>query len=794
MISAAPHNTPPYYNGLIGYFWQWAEEGSVLEWGDGRTICYSRDLMQVQEDLLEYGWPPLGSLLLLIGACGEHFEWERTTQLLQRTYESLPAVPGNKEAAILSTLTLLKNISRLPSDLRTGPARIHLIREVIDPRFLHTDSIETWLSLFRTGQVNYRLEDAPLPDLYRKQWDSDIEPLAVAGRKWEDGNALLRQLQTGLKQTPAAPEIDVPQISSDDLLTQMAKDRQLAGLAQLTRRLLAVIRVPMHTARQGALSYGGISDISNRGNYDRLLLSELAQDEELLTARLVNLEALFLQREEPPADPRKTRVLLVDCSVRMWGQPRVFAFAAALATAQQSATGIHTRCVLLGGEKYFEADLQTLEGVRQAFSWLEPGLHCGAALEKIFPEIDTIQNTDIFFFTGDTQLGQRGFLPFWSAWRREMDFLVLVNRNGHIEFMSGRDGAMKRIGEARLNLETLLKAPTTGAAVLNTEIAFYKKNFTPLLAPSKYETASEFLKLFTFSEQRWLGITNNRRVLTWLYAQKGCLELFAEIELGDYWLADNRYNTLYLLVVTHNKTNGTLYTINLAENRISKSGGLEHIFTGNDQYKVTFYFDLLEVRYDQTAKYYDLHSKNLDEKRHDAGDLSKEQIISCRIDKNLSERPFLSKNRKQLFYRISQVAFSTTGVLIVGKHQLVVRDPAQLKFVQISSDIQLVAISSRNESLKDMTGNKRLASFIMRWPDGSQAITDARGFLHLKSSNPAIPEITIALVLESTTACWASDGTGCGSTYFFRPDFENIIPVQDFYTKYIQAFFRQLIK
>ncbi|MBP7558438.1 MAG: hypothetical protein KA821_19335 [Chitinophagaceae bacterium] len=791
MTDNTPHISA-YYNSLSGYFWQWAEGGTVLEWGDGRTICYSRDLMQLQEDLLEYGWPPLGSLLLLLSACSDHFDAEATILHLRKTYKSYKYLQS-EENNLLAVSDLLKIISNLPVAFRTGPARIHLIREVINPAFLQTDSLHSLLAAFRTGQIDYWPVPAGNPLDLIKTWNTDIAPLVAANRKWKDREALLQQLQTGLEQTPAAPEIAVPHISSDDLLTQMAKDRQLAGLAQLTRRLLAVIRVPLHTARQGALSYGGISDISNRGNYDRLLLSELAQDEELLMARLVNQEALFLQREEPPADPRKTRILLVDCSIRMWGLPRVFAFAAALATALQSTAGIHTRCVLLGGEKYAEADLQTLQGIRQAFSWLEPGLHCGVALEKIFPEIHSTGHTDLFFFTGDTQTGQPDFLPFWSVYRREIDFLVLANRDGHIEFMSGKDGAMKRIGEARLELETLLSTPGTEVPHISTEIAFYKKQLPPLLHPVKNRDALQHLRIFQFSGKRWLAITKNRRVLVQQYPNKGCNELIAEIEQGDYQLADNGDGVLYLLVTNDYKKNSWLYTIYLNENRISKSSPLTHLYNSPWEYTANFYKDVLKISDNYSIRYFDLHTKDLLELADDMGSLANGQSTNCPPSTFREAGAFLGDPRLTIFYRVSEIAFTTIGQLVVGKHQLIMRNPPQLKFIPCT-DKRLVAVSGRPETIKRITGNSKIAALLMRWPDGSQAIADGRGFLHLRSSNPAIPEITIALILEATTACWASDGTGCGSTYFFRPDFENIIPVQDFYEKYIQAFFRQLMK
>ncbi len=51
------------------------------------------------------------------------------------------------------------------------------------------------------------------------------------------------------------------------------------------------------------------------------------------------------------------------------------------------------------------------------------------------------------------------------------------------------------------------------------------------------------------------------------------------------------------------------------------------------------------------------------------------------------------------------------------------------------------------------------------WSDGSRAWTDSRGLLHLKSSDPAIPELTFVLH-EADMAGWASDGRIWGDRYF----------------------------
>jgi hypothetical protein len=52
-----------------------------------------------------------------------------------------------------------------------------------------------------------------------------------------------------------------------------------------------------------------------------------------------------------------------------------------------------------------------------------------------------------------------------------------------------------------------------------------------------------------------------------------------------------------------------------------------------------------------------------------------------------------------------------------------------------------------------------------KWEDGSEAYLDSRGMLHLKSSDRAIPELTLVLA-DGEMAGWTSDGDRFGPTYF----------------------------
>jgi hypothetical protein len=101
-------------------------------------------------------------------------------------------------------------------------------------------------------------------------------------------------------------------------------DVELGGLARLALNLMAAVHLPRPVADREELPLGGVSDITNRGALDRLLVSELANDDLTLAVRIAVNEALYLRREMPPRNPPRQRFVLLDAGIRMWGVPRVF--------------------------------------------------------------------------------------------------------------------------------------------------------------------------------------------------------------------------------------------------------------------------------------------------------------------------------------------------------------------------------------------------------------------------------------------------------------------------------------
>jgi len=74
------------------------------------------------------------------------------------------------------------------------------------------------------------------------------------------------------------------------------------------------------------------------------------------------------------------------------------------------------------------------------------------------------------------------------------------------------------------------------------------------------------------------------------------------------------------------------------------------------------------------------------------------------------------------------------------------------------------------------------------WKDGSMALLDSRGLLHLKSADGNVPEISVLLVVDQATACWCADGVVSGPAYFTGKTNAAQIEPQAFYKNYIQRF------
>lgn len=800
MIDVVKHTTE-YFKPPKDYFWNWGDNGEVIEWKNGSTICYRDDLVFVLDKLTSQGFPPLGAILLVIASCNDNFSSSGGTGILTnltqvlKNYNDIAPDQEVLQYHLNGALKFMDVIAGLPKELRTGQQRIHLIREIFEPStFVISDTpLKNIVNELNSGSLDNLIFSASLFPVQADTFKTDLEYLSKAAQKYLSAESLAIRLRTGLDSIPvAAPAIIAPS-SPLDLFDELAQERKTAGLAKLAKRLIAALNIPLHSQGSGDQSYGGISDITNRGNYDKLLLSELAHDELLLMARLVNNEALYFRREEPPDNPKRQRTILLDTCIRMWGVPRIFALSAALACTQNTKHNELVEAYSLGGKQYLELDLSTKEGIIKALEVLDHSLHCGPSLHSIINGVQALDQNEYFFITGASQFESPDFQFFYSTIRESLHFIITVNRNGELKFYSCRNGVTKLLTKAKFDLEELLFTPVKNIEPdpYDYEIpAFINQPIAPLYFPAARLNTTDTEKTADLGNNGIITITETQRVLWWHQTDKGAREVLDYIEKGKYFFGANENGWLYIFVNNQQRNLQKLYKINLHENRTEILVDIQIPPASNVIFQKDFF--LVQTPINFSGHSYQTGEKTIScsfETFYGIDDKFKQNIKPPDIQK-------VSKyfyNNYSILFNVKTIQVSQRGELVLGKHHLRLHNNnTVLKFVDESDKITGQKNCNPIVDIKSMLHNKHIKFRKAAWENGSEAIIDSRGFIHLRNSNTAIPEITIALILGKATACWASDGTSCGTDYFTNKEITEIIPLVDFYKKHIQQFIDHL--
>ncbi|MDJ1479729.1 hypothetical protein QNI16_04475 [Cytophagaceae bacterium YF14B1] len=775
------------------YFWHWAENGQIMEWQNGTTICYREDLSTIMTDIQLLGLPPLGSILLVLAACQD--TWFASTANLEMLYAVKNALlekekhnPLLKDIDPLLTgvTNLLDRISELPKEFRSGTARTHLLQVIFETSQHKTtqQQAKSLISEWESGRLDGLILFQTTKSITCQHFIADLKNLYAVSKVYETTDQLRQKLRTGISTLPMPPDVLPPLEETRTLLEQLADDPETESISRLIKRLLAVLHIPMHSQDSSDQPVGGVADITNRGNFDRLLLSELANDDIVLMARLANNEALYLRREQPPTHQNPERIILLDTTLKLWGIPRIFAMSAALACVVNNKANATIEGFALKGKSSVPIDLTTKEGVTTALEHLDPSLHCGEALTSFLTTQTFAQETENFFITTEETLNDHTFIAHLATIRPLLNFLITVNRSGELQFFELIEGRMKLLSKAKLDLEEILfpsvKKTKPKSKHISSEFpAFLQEETAPLLYPSLKVRVSQS-HAFDVDPKGLLCVTTDQRLLYWSKEKTGAHELVEFIESGRYTFGQGDGN-VYIMV---DYSSGVqLYSIN--GNQVTRFD-FSHTIQKADE--VIFDSETLSnfyVTLDTSAFCINAFDGTIVYQKPMLDVIQKIKKL-----KSVAKEPYL-KNIHQsnqsgyhVLSRVQQVYISE-GSLCVGSHKLVRH--------QVHSTLKWIDFQGHNHIDKGIEikppkiSNPNLKFTRYTWPDGSSVVFDSRGLLHLQSSDRSIPNVTILLIINRPVACWSSDGQWCGNVEFL-PDSTKAINSNEFYIKYIQTF------
>jgi hypothetical protein len=380
----------------------------------------------------------------------------------------------------------------------------------------------------------------------------------------------------------------------------------------------------------------------------------------------------------------------------------------------------------------------------------------------------------------------------------------VVSRDGHIELFETQGGRHKLLNQATIDLDSLLFArPKRLYSNTNKSgwPAMLQHRDFPLYFPaSKIKLKPDRVR---FNQQRAVVITQDQRVLLWQAKDRGAIELVDHIETGEYFWGDGGAENLFLLVkntandfvliyqldIIH-YTHSVIQSVPLKADDVRFHDHLFHIKSGDE---------IFSIKPETGQRSFSLKK---DITKTESGEIIftdktspgvmafNQPQVTPHITLLNQVKRFIN-NGYSAINSATNVYVNTNGRLFVDHRDLRL-DPTgnHLSFKDNANHAEWKRPYKQEAVLIEHLPKIKFSKFI--WANGSEAVVDSRGLLHLKSADASLPEVTIILIVDKTTACWASDGMVTGSSYFTDAQPNTYIVAGAFYDNYIQPFIDKL--
>jgi len=590
-------------------FWRWADNGQALTWEPGQTIVFTAEFEEIIETLAPDGLPPMGALTLLLAACRDGWRSTENITLLHsvvrfyrdsmtqadltwpmlfgaepRWFVSTPQLKTTEDhdeplwELVSQVLDGLDNVTRLGPELRGPTAQKAALAWAMfesAPHKVQGDEAAEVLQAFKMGFPH----EALTPD----RGNEKHKIVAWTRRFINEFIALHHALcvtpvsaerltmrgATGLTALPEAADIDIPPSrAARALLTEWQDDEAMAGLARVASDLMAVVSLPRDLEDQDELPAGGVSDIINRGDPHRLIISELAYDDLTLAVRITMNEALYYRREHTPRNPVSHRKVLVDTGLRMWGLPRVFAASVALAMAATAdeSTEFSTWHTSAGLAK--QVNILTREGMIALLESLEVNAHPGEALAGfLHSEGEEDKATDRILITHEDVLADPDFRQCLASCDVDMLYVASVGRQGHYTLQSYCRLGRKVLRQADLDLDCILKAPPASKADV-----LVSKDHDPALPiilsvepfPLRISHNVMWDRTARYGKAEFLAGTNDGRIMQWFGDKLGAHQVTDHLPTGHtLWAHPAGPDTACLVIQSNNRTENWAVTVDI---------------------------------------------------------------------------------------------------------------------------------------------------------------------------------------------------------------------------------------
>ncbi len=746
-----------YFQSYHEYFWQWEDAQTVIAIPGDQTIAFTEQVLEMLEVLSLEGLPRFGPLLLAIAATNN-------SDTILDSLKLVFAKHLNFEDEMSDGFAFLNLLKSLPQEYRTGHKRNVLFQTIFENSHNRL-SIKNSVPLVKEFKKAYKLPGFRLRHPLGQGFaHSEFKIIALLHKRFKT-IADIEKAMLGF--SPKAFELELEDFESEsdegeiDLVTQLLQNPQTNKVGALIKRIWSTVNIPMHHRVSSGQPFGGVADITNKGSFDKLLTSEFANEDITFLSRLANNEALFFNREAPPTKNNQTRVIIVDVSLKNWGNVHVISMAMLLAICNNPKSEHDHICFGVGNKHYsFETDY--ILGILDAMNVLNTSMSAAAGLEALFKRIE-VEDKEVFFISLKETAEDAEVKEFLSAHNYPIDYWIHPSTDGGIEVYKKYRTGKKLHQSLILPVEQLwtehenVKRKKSRSPIKNNR----NKGQFPLLTPSPGNCdVAMYLdgEIYKINKDANLykkvgrrGDTNVSRHLKGYQFVTGDLPDTASI----YNVGRNSKGELILFSYMPLVQKIELFNIDL-------NSKIEITFKSFPKYDkpicVYFNFSFIMIL---GRKYRRI---TMDGKILDVT-YQQEQIQTHRL-KMLEEQSAMTKelnNESIVIYKnIEKVSFSYVAYqfhFIIGAHYLFLNDQGDLKLKSKRPPIgKIKKIAATKDSINDTYS----------FEDGSTVENTRSGILVLKSSDPDIPTIYLASTVGPKLGM-ATEEVFAGNDYFYRP-------------------------
>ena len=749
-----------YFQSYNNYFWEWDDWGEVLAIPNESTIAYRGFIVEVLEKLADEGLPPFGALLLAIAATNPG-----GSMSLDCIYSILKdRVNDNLDNVLADAIAFLKILTKLPVQYKTGKKRI-LLLQAIFARCHNILSVKASVNLYETFLTIKNNQENPgdKSDFNEYIFLKDFRTIALIAKKFHDVDSIIERIAA----LPPIPE-DVP-LTEDtepkvdtekDFIDALTEHYKTFHIGSLIKHIWGGLNIPVHSSVPSQQPVGGVSDLTNRGEFDKLLISEFANDDLVFLSRLANNEALYIRREVPPAQNNLSRIILIDVSLKNWGTPKTVAFAVMLAIARHPKTNIPCSAFAVG-DTFYPLSIDSIHGIIEGLQVLHGSLHCGQGLAAFFKTNPANSNQEVILITERTTVKQADMLLAITN-HSNISYTIYTDAGGNIDIYRKLQNSKKHLQHLQIPLDNLWKKAGAKAA----------KQFDPTSSfPILFRNSVKGNKIMTTTDGAVFQVTRDN-VLLKLYDKSGGNNKGWELLLQNIPFATSDFEIGLMksgdyMFLVFDRNNKTVVLINL-----TNGAKTEYPFPDwQPTSKLSFVFD--------NDCFYNKHLSEIwaiSEK----GGIARTNDVPGRILFERSKALNAIANRYSstatVLKNIHHLFINQVGNLVFNVHELVLKENHHLKLEKTGF------LQKECDSIKE--GENQFV-----FSDGSAVETNRAGVFILKSSDPAIPHIYISSVISATTGA-ATEEEFAGNEYYNKS--LRIITAREFCRKYINAFIHHI--